>query len=65
MRQHKLSFFFLVFFPFLGPLPRHTEVPRLGVQSEPRLRPTPQLTATLDPSSTEQGQGSNPKPHDS
>ena len=26
--------FFLVFLPFLGPLPRHMEVPRLGVQSE-------------------------------
>ena len=28
-------FFFFVFFPFLGPLLRHMEVPRLGVQSEP------------------------------
>ena len=27
-------FFFFVFLPFLGPLPRHMEVPRLGVQSE-------------------------------
>ena len=27
--------------------------------SEPRLQPTPHLTATLDPSPTEQGQGSN------
>ena len=27
-------FFFLVFLLFLGPLPRHMEVPRLGVQSE-------------------------------
>ena len=25
------SFFFFVFLPFLGPLPRHMEVPRLGV----------------------------------
>ena len=49
---------------FLGPLPRHMEVPRLGVESEavatglrqshsnagsePRLRPTPQLMATPD-----------------
>ena len=24
-------FFFFVFLPFLGPLPRHMEVPRLGV----------------------------------
>ena len=31
--------------------------------SEPRLRPTPQLTATPDPSPTEWGQGSNPHPH--
>ena len=27
-------FFFFVFLPLLGPLPRHMEVPRLGVQSE-------------------------------
>ena len=27
-------FFFLVFFPFLGPLLRHMEVPRLEVKSE-------------------------------
>ena len=27
-------FFFFVFLPFLGPLLRHMEVPRLGVQSE-------------------------------
>ena len=31
--------------------------------SEPRLRPTPQLTATLDPQPTEQGQGSYLSPH--
>ena len=50
---------------FLGPHPRHMEVPRLGVyigavaaglrqsrhntRSKARLRPTPQLTAMLDP----------------
>ena len=28
------SFFFFVFLPFLGPLPRHMELPRLGVQLE-------------------------------
>jgi len=28
------NFFFLVFLPFLGPLLRHMEVPRLGVESE-------------------------------
>ena len=33
--------------------------------SEPHLRPTPQLTATLGPQPTEQGQGSNPRPHGS
>ena len=27
-------FFFFVFLPFLGPLLRHMEVPRLGVESE-------------------------------
>ena len=31
--------------------------------SEPHLWPTPQLTATLDPYPTEQGQGWNPHPH--
>ena len=34
-----------------------------NARSEPRLQPTPQLSATLDPSPTEQGQGSNPCPH--
>ena len=29
-----LFFYFFVFLPFLGPLPRHMEVPRLGVESE-------------------------------
>ena len=33
--------------------------------SELRLQPTPQLTATPDPSRTEQGQGSNPQPYGS
>ena len=31
--------------------------------SEPHLRPTPQLMATLDLQPTECGQGSNPHPH--
>ena len=31
--------------------------------SEQCLRPTPQLTATPDPSVTERGQGENPQPH--
>ena len=33
--------------------------------SEPRLRPTPQHTATPNPQPTEQGQGSNPQSHGS
>ena len=28
-------FFYFIFLPFLGPLPRHMEVPRLGVELEP------------------------------
>ena len=36
-----------------------------NVGSEPRLRPTPQLMATLDPQPTEQGQESNLQPHGS
>ena len=70
-----------VFLPFLGPLLRHMEVPRLGspfrviatdlhhshssTGSELHLQPIPQLTATPDPSPPEQGQGSNPQPHGS
>ena len=34
-------------------------------RSKPCLRPTPQLTATSDPSPAEWGQGSNPQPHGS
>ena len=34
-------------------------------RSEPHLRPTPQLTATLDPSPTERGHGLNLQPHGS
>ena len=33
--------------------------------SEPRLQPTPQPRAMLDPQPTEQGQGLNPQPHSS
>ena len=33
--------------------------------SEPRLQPTPQLTATPDRQPTVQGQGPNPQPHGS
>ena len=58
-------FFFFFFFVFLGPHPRHMEVPRLGVELELQLpanttatatqylshicNPTPKLTATMDP----------------
>ena len=58
-------FIYFVFLPFLGPLLRHMEVPRLrgpigaiaaglyqshsNVGSEPHPQPTPQLTATPDP----------------
>ena len=34
MCQSFFFFFFFGFLPFLGPLPRHMEVPRLGVESE-------------------------------
>ena len=59
------SFFFSLFFVFLGPHQQHMEVPRLGVKSgavatglchshskarsEPHMWPTPQLTAMLVP----------------
>ena len=32
--SYSFFLFFLVFLLFLGPLPRHMEVPRLGVESE-------------------------------
>ena len=34
-------------------------------ESEPHLQPVAQLTTTLDPQTTEQGQGSNLHPHES
>ena len=36
-----------------------------NAESEPRLQPTLQLTATPDPQPTEQGEGLNPQPHGS
>ena len=61
----KIYFYQVIFFFFLWPHLQHMEVPRLGVESrtaaaslrhshsnarsEPCLRPTPQLMATLDP----------------
>ena len=41
---------FCLFFFFLGPHPRHTEVPRLGVESELQLAAYTTATATCDPS---------------
>ena len=34
-----------------------------NARSKPCLQPTPQFTGTPDPQPTEQGQGSNPRPH--
>ena len=54
-----ILFYFFVFLPFLGPILRHMEVPRPGLnrscsnwptpEPQERLQPTPQLTATPDP----------------
>ena len=41
-------FFFFVFLPFPGPLPRHMEVPRLGVQTELQPPAYTRATATQD-----------------
>ena len=43
-----LLFFFFVFLPFLGPLPRHMEVPGLGVKSELLLPAYTTATAIPD-----------------
>ena len=45
-----ILFYFFVFLPFLGLLPGHMEVPRLGVQSELKLLAYTTATATPDPS---------------
>ena len=45
LRGEGLSF--VCFFVFLGPLPWHMEIPRLGVQSE--LKPPAYTTATATP----------------
>ena len=71
----------LFFFCFLGPYPRHMEVPRLGVESKLQLPAYTAATATLDPSricnlphsspqrwilnTLSEARGSNRKPHDS
>uniref|UniRef100_A0A8D1R7V7 Toll interacting protein n=1 Tax=Sus scrofa TaxID=9823 RepID=A0A8D1R7V7_PIG len=49
--------------PLAGLYLWHMAVPGLGIKSEPPLRPTPQLAATLGPQPTERGQGSNLRPH--
>ena len=41
---------FFVFLPFLGPLQRHMEVPRLGIELEPQLPGYTTATATQHPS---------------
>ena len=45
-----LIYFCFVLFCFLGPHPRHMEVPRLGVKLEPQLLAYTTATATQDPS---------------
>ena len=42
--------FFFFFFCFLGPHPRHMEVPRIGVESQLQLLACTTATATWDPS---------------
>ena len=74
-------FFFSVFLPFsrvtpaahggsqarglIGVVAASLHQSHSNARSEPLLRPTPQLMAMPDPQPTEQGQGSNPKPHGS
>jgi len=43
-------FFFFFFFCFLGPCPRHTEVPKLAVESELQMPAYTTATAMPDPS---------------
>ena len=72
------SFFFLFLFLFramptafgssqardwIGALAASLHHSHSNVGFGPSLQPAPQLTTTLDPSSTEWGQGSNPSPH--
>ena len=79
-QRKKNFFFFFVFCHFraipvahggsqgrglIGAVAASPQQSHSNVGSKPRLRPTPQLTATLDPSPTEQGQGSNPQLHGS
>ena len=58
----EISFLFLSFC-FLGPHPRHMELPRLGVKSELQLPAYGTATATQDPQPTKEGQKTNSHPH--
>ena len=50
--SHLIAFYFFYFYFWclLGLHPRHMEIPRLGVQSEPQLLAYAKATATQDPS---------------
>ena len=48
--NYKFFFFFCLFAIFFGPLPRHMEVPRLGVEQELQPPAYARATATRDPS---------------
>ena len=50
LRSFSFLFFFVFFLLFLGPLPRHMEVPRLGVKMELQPPAYARATATWDPS---------------
>ena len=43
-------YFYFIYFIYLGPDPRHMEVPRLGVESELQLPADTTVTATRGPS---------------
>ena len=73
-------FFFFVFCPFrdapeayggfkamglIGAVATGLRQSHSNARSEPRLQPSPRLTAVLDPEPAEQGQGSNLQPHGS
>jgi len=47
-KSRLILFFFFFFLVFLGPHPQHTEVPRLGVKSEPQLPTYITATASRD-----------------
>ena len=51
-RKAVLSFYFFVFWSFLGLYPRHMDVPRLGVKSELQLPAYSTATATATATAT-------------